>query len=160
MIFINWRNLVVGWDGHGLLCIVLLPNFLEERKEINLAWEVSLSSWMFLVTSGGTSWSGGCLEQQTECLRKICVQWHLLLVNIVLWVCICVQETETWRHIPEVLCLLFVQCEWLQFFLRGAHLSALVLVSKGFILEGSTKGLLRPIHWDTQQSRAGFTMCQ
>lgn len=107
---------------------------------MNLAWECSLSSWMFAVTSGGTSWSGGCLEQQMECLRKICVQWHLLPVSILLWVCICVWEMETWRYIPEVLCLLFVQCEWLQFFLRGAHLSALVLaISKGFKLEGSTE---------------------
>ena len=120
------------------------------KKEINLAWELSLSSWMFAVTSGGTSWSGGCLEQHIECLKKICVQWHLLPVSILLRVCICVWETETCRYIPEVLCLPFVQCEWRQFFLRGANLSALVLaISKGCMLEGSTEHLLHPIQRHT-----------
>lgn len=129
---------------------------------MKLARELSLNCWMFVVTSGGTSWSAGCLGQQIECLKKICVQWHWLP-----WACCCgcvrgcLWETETWSCIPEVLCLLFVPCGWRQFFPGGSSLSVLVVaISKGFVLQGSTEHLLHPICRDPLQSRAHHSFQQ
>lgn len=73
----------------ALYCPV--TSFPRWKKEINLVWELSLSSWIFAVTSGGTSRSGGYLEQQIEFLKKVCVRWHWLPVGILLWVHVCVR---------------------------------------------------------------------
>lgn len=56
-------------DGSALSCYLISSTKKKKIKAMKLARELSLSCWMFVVTSGGTSWSAGCLGQ-VECLRK------------------------------------------------------------------------------------------
>lgn len=76
---------------------------------MKLARELSLSCWMFVVTSGGTSWSGGCLGQQIECLRKICVSGTGCHERVGAGVCRDVCERQKLGD-KSLKCLLFVPC--------------------------------------------------
>lgn len=128
---------------------------------MKLARELSLSCWMFVVTSGGTSWSGGCLGQQIECLRKICVSGTGCHERVGAGVCRDVCERQKLGDTSLKCCVCFLFHVWCQFFPRAAHLSVLVVaISKGFILQASTEHLLHPIHRDPLQSRARHSFQQ
>lgn len=121
---------------------------------MKLARELSLSCWMFVFTSGRTSWSGGCLGQQNEYLKKsVCSgtgcheRWG---------VCGDVCERQKLGDTSLKCCVCFLFHGWCHLFPRGTPL-LVVAISKGFMLQGCAEHLLHPIPRDPLQSRASHS---